>query len=65
MKVTIDRFEGRYAVVQLPDGSMADMQRELVPSSAAGDVISIEIDEKATQAAKSKAEKLMDEVWND
>lgn len=65
MKVVIDKFEGDFAVVELPDSTMADMHRALVPNAKEGDVISIEIDEKETNILKVKIDKLMGEVWND
>ncbi len=42
MKAIIDRFEGDYVVVELPNIGMVDMPISLLPDSAAeGDVISI------------------------
>lgn len=65
MKVIVDRFEGGFAVVELPDRTCADMPRILIPGAKEGDVISIEIDEDTTKIRKTKIDKLMNEVWND
>lgn len=47
--VIIDRFEGRFAVVETTDGQMFNMPKELLPSEAKeSDVVSIEIDKEAT-----------------
>ncbi|MDD3840920.1 MAG: DUF3006 domain-containing protein [Clostridia bacterium] len=65
MKVIIDRFEGDYAVVELPDMSTVDMSKQLLPEGAKeGDVISISIDIEETKNRKEKIEKLMDELWD-
>lgn len=65
MKVIIDRFEGSFAVVELPDRTIENMPKSLVPDAKEGDVISIEVDEGQTKIRKAKIEKLMNEVWND
>ncbi len=50
MKVIIDRFEENFAVVELPDGTMADMPKVLVPSGAReGAVIDITYNEEETK----------------
>lgn len=64
MKVIIDRFEGNYAVVELPDMSTVDMPIELVPKEAEeGDVLIIEIDADETKNRKERIKKLMDDLW--
>lgn len=64
MKVIIDRFEGNYAIVELPDRSTANIPKQLVPEGAKeGDVLSIEIDKDETAKRKERIQKLMDELW--
>lgn len=64
MKVTIDRFEGEYAVVEAENKQMINMPKGLIPSGAQeGDVISIEIDEEETAARRERIGMLMDELW--
>lgn len=63
MQVIIDRFEGKFAVVELPDRTMANIPRILLPEAKEGDVINISIDVAATEVRKNKIKKLMDEVW--
>jgi hypothetical protein len=64
MKVTIDRFEDNYAVVELEDRTMLSMPISLVPEGAKeGDVISIEIDNQETERRKGRIKSLMDELW--
>lgn len=64
MRVIIDRFEGDYAVVELPDMSTVDMSKQLLPNEAKeGDVLSITIDIDEIKNRKEKIENLMDELW--
>lgn len=63
MKVIIDRFEGEFAVVELPDRTMANILRVLVPDAKEGDVVSIAVDAAATEERKKQVKGLMDDVW--
>ena len=55
MKVTIDRFEGEFAVIELDGGISADMPRILIPDGAKeGDVLEIRLDEKETSLRKQR-----------
>lgn len=64
MQVTIDRFEGKYAVVELENRTMADMPASLVPEGAEeGDILKITIDKEETEKRKKHIKKLMDELW--
>ncbi|OQB14776.1 MAG: hypothetical protein BWY15_00928 [Firmicutes bacterium ADurb.Bin193] len=65
MKVIIDRFEGDFAVVELPDKTTVNMPRVLVPGAGEGDVITIEREKACTDERRKKISALMDEVWND
>jgi len=49
MRITIDRIEEEFAVVELPDGSIIDnIPRKLFPGAAEGDIIDIIINEQET-----------------
>ena len=43
MKIIIDRFEGGYAVCELPDGSFAQSPAAVLPGAREGDVAEIRI----------------------
>ncbi|ABR47504.1 conserved hypothetical protein [Alkaliphilus metalliredigens QYMF] len=65
MKVIIDRFEGKYVVVELLDQTMVDMPIQLVPLNAKeGDVLEIKVDSEETKRRKARITKLMDELWD-
>ncbi len=57
MDVIIDRFEGGFAVVELPDGGMCDMPLPLVPKDAKeGSVITIGVNREETEIRTKNAE---------
>lgn len=64
MKVIIDRFEGKYAVAELPDGSFCNIPSVLLEGAVEGDVVEIRIDRDETarrrEAIKKKVKKLFE-----
>ncbi|WP_210470003.1 DUF3006 domain-containing protein [Sporosarcina sp. 6E9] len=70
MKGIIDRFEHKWAVVEI-DGETQDFERAIFPTEAvAGDVVKIEgnkvtILKTETKRLRKEIEELMDEVWDD
>ncbi|MGE4284161.1 MAG: DUF3006 domain-containing protein [Clostridia bacterium] len=63
MQVTIDRFEGTYAIVELTDKTVEKMPRVLVPGAKEGDIVDIIIKNSETEKRTKRIEQLMDEVW--
>jgi hypothetical protein len=69
MKVTIDRFEGDYAVCEKPDRSMINILKTNLPKNAKeGDILEIEgkairIDSSETAKRKTEIQNLADELW--
>ncbi len=69
MKVTIDRFEGDFAVVEKPDRTMMNIKREKLPAGVKeGDILlidgdSIRADESGTAKRKKAINDLMNELW--
>lgn len=70
MKGIIDRFEGEYAVVELKDGKMINVDKiKLPPGAQEGMVILIEevitIDKSETMKRKKEIEKLTKGLWEE
>ena len=66
MTFTIDRFESKYAVIELEDGTMVDIPKCALPLEAnEGDIISVEINKDKTEKRKESIKKLMKDVWAD
>lgn len=66
MKVIIDRFEEKYAIVELENKSFVNMPRDLIPNDAVeGDCLCIEVNKEYTKQRKEQIHKLMDDVWAD
>jgi hypothetical protein len=69
MKVTIDRFEGDFAVCERPDKTMINIQNSKLPNNAKeGDILlikgdRIEINSDETAKRKKNIEKLMNDLW--
>lgn len=64
MNVIIDRFEGGFAVVEIDEGSFAQLPKALVPKGAGeGSVISITLEE--SQSRRRETDSLMDKLFKD
>jgi len=64
MRVTIDRFEGNFAVVELDNKETVNMPKVLVPKGAKeGDIIDITINEAITRERRQKMESKMKDLW--
>lgn len=66
MNVTIDRFEGSFAVVETENGSFYNLPLPLVPTGAdEGSVVSITLDSTATDKRQEKINNLMDKLFEE
>ena len=69
MKVTIDRFEGEFAVCEQEDRTMVNILKDNIPQEAKeGDILiiegdSISIDVEGTAERKKRISRLMDDLW--
>jgi hypothetical protein len=63
-RVVVDRFEGDFAVVELPDRTMIDVPKALFPDETIeGDIIEIRIDKDEAKNQEAQIKGLMDELW--
>ena len=58
MDVIIDRFEGDFAVVELPDRTTADIPIKLLVGASEGDVVTISINKAATDERHKRLDAL-------
>lgn len=65
MHITIDRFEGDFAVVETENGEIYNLPRALVPDAKEGDAVRITVDAQQTQTQKEEIDSLMDELFKD
>lgn len=65
MEVTIDRFEGDYAVVEIDVGEFVSIPKVLVPDAKEGDIIEIRINKEKTEHQKEKITNLMNSLFED
>ena len=60
------RFEGELAVVELPNGNMINCPKAILPGDAKeGVIISIVVDEKATEEKKKSLTDRMNRLFKD
>jgi hypothetical protein len=70
VKGIIDRFEGKFAVVEI-EGKTKDFPKSIFPKSAfVGDVVEINGDKvkvlkEETEKLRQEIEELMEDVWED
>jgi len=65
LRVIIDRFEGKFACVELENGRMLNIPIEIVPKAAKeGDALIIRIDEEYNLLQKQEVEQLFNELIN-
>jgi len=68
MKAIIDRFEGNYAVLELQNKQMANIDKKLIPGEAKeGDALTIiiEIDSEETEKRHKRISGLMKDLFKD
>jgi len=63
MKITIDRFEGAYAVVEAEDGTVFNIPKSLVTCCKEGDVLKLEFDEAETKKRAENIRNLMNGLF--
>ena len=64
MRIIIDRFEGEYAVAELPDGSFCNMPACLVPDGVGeGSVVDIIYNVEETSIRKDTIRAKMDKLF--
>lgn len=63
MEVIVDRFEGGFAVVELPDRTMIPVDKRLLPDAKEGDVVEIKINPEKTEERRNKIKKLAEDLW--
>ena len=66
MKLIIDRFEGNIAVVELPNGTMINCPRDLLPDDAKeGSILTITVDNDATNKKLQENTARMSRLFKD
>lgn len=63
MEVIVNRVEGNYLVLELEDGNIVDVPKELIPEAREGDIIRISIDKEETDKKKEEMQELVDSVF--
>ncbi len=66
MEFVIDRFEGEFAIFELPDGKIVELPKVILPDGAKeGDIVKVIIDKNETKKSQKEIKELMVDVWED
>ena len=65
MQVTVDRIEEDYIVLELEDGNIIDVPKELIPGAKEGDIVDIYINKDEREKKAEEVKKLMDDLLVD
>lgn len=65
MEVIVNRIEGDYLILELPNGNVVDVSKELIPEAKEGDIIKILIDKEKTDIRRKEMQELVDSVFED
>ena len=65
MQVTVDRIEEDYIVLELEDGNIIDVPKELIPGAKEGDIVDIYINKDEREEKEEEVKKLMDDLFVD
>ena len=63
MTVIIDRFEGDFAVVEMPDKTFLNVPKALFSGLSEGDAVKIEKDSDETEKRKRNAQKAFSSLF--
>ena len=65
MKVIVDRIEENFLVVELENGKVFNIPREIMPEAREGDLINIKIDKNETKKRDENIKALMNDIFKD
>lgn len=65
MRMIVDRFEGKLAIIELENGEFIDLPKKILPNNAnEGSVINIICDNEETQLLRENAKKKMKSIFH-
>ncbi len=64
-RLTVDRTEGDFAILENEDGKTAAVKLFLLPDVSEGDVLEILVDRSETEARKAAANERVERLWKD
>lgn len=65
MEVIVNRIEGNYLILELENGNVIDVPKELIPEAKEGDIVNITIDKEKTKRKKEEIEHLINSIFED
>ena len=65
MKAIVDRIENNTLVLELDDGTKAELPQKAVPNAKEGDVITFCINKDITESRKKQMDERVRRLWKD
>lgn len=65
MTITIDRIEGNYLIVELENGKIINLPKELIPNAKENDIYSINLNKDEMKKRKNNINNLINALFID
>lgn len=65
MTITIDRIEGNYLIVELENGKIINLPKELIPNAKENDIYSINLNKDEMKKRKNNINNLINDLFID
>lgn len=65
MTFTIDRIEGNYLIVELENGKIINLPKELIPNAKENDIYSINLNKDEMKKRKNNINNLINDLFID
>jgi len=65
MKVVVERIENEILILDLDDGTKAEILQKLVPEAKEGDIIKFYVDKVETESRKKEMTERVNRLWKD
>ena len=65
MTITIDRIEGNYLIVELENGKIINLPKELIPNAKENDIYTINLNKDEMKKRKNNINNLINDLFID
>ncbi|MBE7039515.1 MAG: DUF3006 domain-containing protein [Ruminococcaceae bacterium] len=65
MDAIVERIENGMLILELPDGSIIEFPKTLLPQAKEGDVVDFCVSIEKTEKRKRQINERMNKIWND
>ena len=65
MEVIIERIENGMLILEMEDGTKAELPKKFIPNAKEGDVITFVIEQGKTESRKNEINERVNRLWKD